>query len=140
VLTSGGRRIRGIAFVLVLGGLLAGTAWGQDDHFPFGPFRMYSTSTKDEVTVLTFRGTTEQGEKVRIHPQEFGLRRAELDGQVRRLETEPGLIYHIVESYESFNPQGHELRELRVVYEIHPLDEQGRPVGLHTETVATWER
>ena len=44
-LTTRGRvtRLGATALGLVL--LLAGTIWGSDDDFPFGPFRMYSTSS-----------------------------------------------------------------------------------------------
>lgn len=44
-LSPWGRLVRLLVSVAYLSLLLAGTAFGDDDPFPFGPFRMYSTST-----------------------------------------------------------------------------------------------
>ena len=52
-LSRAGRTTRTAAFAVGLALLLAGTAWGQDDHFPFGPFRMYSTADDPDGAVLS---------------------------------------------------------------------------------------
>ncbi len=44
-LLPGGRAVRTVATLAVAVLLTAGTVWGNDDEFPFGPFRMFSTST-----------------------------------------------------------------------------------------------
>ena len=41
-LTATGRLVRVLATVVASTLLLAGTIWGTDDHFPFGPFSMYA--------------------------------------------------------------------------------------------------
>ena len=41
--------------IVVLGLLLAGTVWGDDDAFPFGPFRMYSTRNDPNAPVISTR-------------------------------------------------------------------------------------
>jgi hypothetical protein len=129
-----------VATAIIGGGLLVGTAWGTDDHFPFGPFRMYSISTRDRVTILKFRGVTEAGSRIEIPSVRFGMRRAELDGQRGRMEVDPSLdlMPYIAESYRRFNPNGPELRRLEMYQEIVLLDDSGRPVSTSEETVAEW--
>lgn len=138
MLTRAQRHLRLTATALVGFGLLAGTFFGNDDNFPFGPFRMYSTSTRDQIAVLVFEGVTVDGQRIDIPSARFGLRRAELDGQRRLLEEDPTLMAHIAESYERFNPDGPHLQALAMVQEIHLLDDSGRPVTSEREVVAVW--
>src|SRR5918993_875082 len=42
VLSPVGRMVRVVVTVIAGALLLAGTVWGTDDHFPFGPFSMYA--------------------------------------------------------------------------------------------------
>ena len=50
-LSTRGRAVRVAATAVAALLLLLGTVWGQDDDFPFGPFRMYSTAPEpDEPT------------------------------------------------------------------------------------------
>ena len=63
-----GRRLRGGATAAVLVLTLLGTAYGDDDHFPVGPFRMFSTKTSRDgaVKVSLIRGVTVDGAEVRL--------------------------------------------------------------------------
>ena len=49
--TVWGRQVRLVMTALVLVALLAGTVFGDDVHFPFGPFRMYSTTDRIDAPV-----------------------------------------------------------------------------------------
>jgi hypothetical protein len=139
MLTRRQRGLRVTLIVLVSAGLLWGTFGGDDEHFPFGPFRMYSTSTRGEITVLEFHGVTTAGTRLVIPAARFGLRRAELEGQRRRLDEHPELLDHIVESYEIFNPDAPRLEHLAVVHAVYRLD-SGRPVWTQDRVLATWTR
>ena len=88
-LNPAGRRSRLAAVVVVLALMLAGTVWGDDDAFPFGPFRMYSTRNDPNTPVISTRavGLTAAGEEVRLSGGQVGLRRAEFEGQINRLKT-----------------------------------------------------
>jgi hypothetical protein len=142
-LTRPGRRARVVATVVVLVLLLAGTIWGQDDHFPLGPFRMYSISNRSDgrVTSLQLQGRLGDGPREEIGFADFGLRRAEVQGQVARfyLGEWDRLLAHLAESYRRFHPRGPELRELHLVYEVHSL-RGGRPVDYNQRTLASWSR
>jgi hypothetical protein len=121
--------------------LVAGTFWGDDDHFPFGPFRMYSTTNKPSgrITAIAFRGTLETGEVISIRSGSFGLRPAEVDGQIVRFRSHPEDLAHLVESYERFNPEAPRLNRFEIVYGIHDL-ENGHDVGFSETVIAAWER
>ncbi|HET9442957.1 MAG TPA: hypothetical protein VFO65_06510, partial [Acidimicrobiales bacterium] len=53
-----GRRLAAAVVALAL--LLAGSTWGADDHFPFGPMKMYAYANKPNgvVTTAHLRGVT----------------------------------------------------------------------------------
>ena len=131
--------MRGVATVVVLVALLAGTAVGEDDHFPFGPFRMFSRTTKStgRVTAARIEAVTADGQVVTIGHDRFGLRRAEVEGQIPRFRRDPELLRHLAVAYDEFNPDGIELVELRVVNDISRLTD-GRVTSRETRVVAEW--
>lgn len=141
MLSSSGKWIRGLIGAGVLAALLAGSVWGNDDHFPFGPFRMYSTTTKlsGRVTSPKLDVTTAAGDRLRLTTRDFGLRPAELLGQIDRFVGDPALLRLLAEAYERSHPEADPLVEIRLVYLVRRL-EGGRPVSAHTELLARWKR
>ena len=140
-LTSTGRRVRGFLTAAFLTLLVVGTFWGQDDHFPFGPFRMYSTTNDANGTVKVMRlaGITEDGDKVTVSTNSLGLRPAEVEGQALRFTEDPELVRHLVEAYENFHPEAPLLDELSIMIGEYRLEDR-RPVGYAEEAIATWKR
>jgi hypothetical protein len=142
-MTPAGRRARTLATGIIILLLLAGSIWGQDDHFPLGPFRMYSVSNRldGRVTSLQLQGRLGGGPRREIEFGQFGLRRAEVQGQVARfyLGDWDSLLAHLARSYDRFHPRGPVLDELHLVYEVDTL-EGGRPVAYEQRTLASWER
>jgi hypothetical protein len=139
-LSGGGRRGRGLATVAVIVALLAGTFVGQDDHFPFGPFRMYSTTNKldGRVNSAVLEGISTTGERFEIEFNWLGLRRAEIEGQIPIIERDPSHLRHVAEAYERFHPEGPDLSRIELKYEISRLRD-GVPVSMEEETLAVWE-
>jgi hypothetical protein len=131
-----GRAARLAATAVVLLLLLAGTVWGDDDAFPFGPFRMYSTRADPNQPVVSTRvvGLTEAGEEVRLSGGEVGLRRAEFEGQVPRIEEHPELLGLLAEAYAEHHPSAPELVEVQVIQRWYVLDD-GAPTGDYTDRV-----
>ena len=78
-----GRRVRVVATLITGVLLLAGTLWGTDDDFPFGPFRMYSTAPDPNGAARDTRveGVDADGRTVAITEGNSGIRRAEIEGQ-----------------------------------------------------------
>jgi hypothetical protein len=131
-------RLSAVAVVLVL--LLTGTLFGDDDEFPFGPFRMYSTTNRldGRVTATRVEATTVHGDEVRFGAAQYGMRRAELEGQVPRIEREPELLGVLAATYRDLNPGTPEFSEVRVVRDVWKL-ENGQASGSSTEeVVVTW--
>ncbi len=122
MLTSRQRIVRSVAVVCVTAGLLAGTFWGNDEHFPLGPFRMYSVtnSLDGEIRAIYLEGVSSRGTEFRVDFGDLGLRRAEVEGQ---LERDPAAVVlpHLVASFDRRNPSVGPLRELRLVEQIHEL-------------------
>ena len=142
MLTTAGRRIRGAFTAAVLAALLAGAAWGYDDNFPFGPFRMFSYANKLDGRVASAKveGTTTSGRVITISAGELAFRRAEIEGQVQRFVADPDLLHLFAETYEELNPEAETLASIRLFYAIDHLVD-GRKVGDNEqETLAVWER
>ena len=141
VLTARDRAVRLVLTGLVLAALLAGTAWGDDDHFPFGPFRMYSTTNELNGTVnaIGFRAVNADGESLQPRAQDFGMRPAEINGQVSRFRSDPSLLAHLASAYSRLHPDAAPLVEIQLRYGLHQLRD-GRPVSYTEQEVATWRR
>ena len=133
------RAVRLAATFVVLVALLAGSLWGDDDHFPLGPFRMYSMSNKvdGEIATVTFVATTGSGRTLEIKPERFGLRPAEIEGHLPRLVEDPGALEGLVDSYRRLNDDGDDIVVLRLIHEVHLL-ENGRPVDMERRVLASW--
>jgi hypothetical protein len=113
--------------------LFAGSAWGEDDHFPFGPFKMYARATKPDgrVAITTMVAVDQAGRSRELLAEDVGLRRAELEGQVPRLRADPSLLAPLA-------PAG--TIELRLVSRGQRLRD-GRPIGPVTDRpLAVWRR
>lgn len=136
-----GRALRLMGVIVVVAALVAGTFWGADDHFPVGPFRMYSVTNKvdGEIATVTFSATTSRGERLALRPESFGLRPAEVEGQLDRLLSDPRGLGGLIQAYERLHEGAEAIAELRLVEEAHRLEE-GRPVSTERRVLAQWER
>jgi hypothetical protein len=134
------RGLRLTATAVVMAGLLAGTAWGDDEHFPFGPFRMYSTRNDPNGTVMDvrLRATTSRGEEISLRTGAFGLRPAEVDGLINRFDDDSKLAAYLAEAYEDLNrrPRLDRLEVIRGIYRL----KDSRPVRYHEKTYGAWSR
>ena len=139
-LSVSARAVRLAVTVLVAGLLLAGTLWGQDDAFPFGPFRMYATTDRLDAPVRDTRleGVDAAASRVTLDERNTGVRRAEIEGQLDQIRADPGQLGAVAAAYARRQPRAPRLVEVSVVIRWHELS-HGRPTGqFHDETVATW--
>ncbi|MGW5667813.1 hypothetical protein [Micromonospora sp. NPDC003776] len=140
-LTTRGRAIRLGATVLGLALLLAGTVRGTDDDFPFGPFRMYSTSDPPDAPAPDTRveGVDRTGAVVPLDQDATGIRRAEIEGQQSRYVADPGRLRQVADAYAERHPDAPALAEVRIVIRWYDI-QGGRPTGRWTDrTVVTWQ-
>ena len=140
-LTGRGRAVR-IAVTAVCGALvLAGTLVGQDDAFPFGPFRMYSTTDDISAPVASTRveAVDTSGARFKLSDGMTGMRRAEIEGQLARFRADPALLGALAQAYDTRNPGRPPLARVEIVVRHFDLD-AGRPTGRYTDTVDTaWD-
>ncbi|WP_203779817.1 hypothetical protein [Paractinoplanes rishiriensis] len=137
-----GRWTRVVATVLCGGLLLAGTLYGQDDDFPFGPFRMYSTGPDPNGDARDTRveGTDDQGRTVPITEGNSGIRRAEIEGQQQAYVDTPSRLAEVAAAYQEHSPAAAPLRSVRIVIRWHGIEE-ARPTGtFRDQVIAEWTR
>ncbi|HEY0533329.1 MAG TPA: hypothetical protein VGD29_17205 [Actinoplanes sp.] len=139
-LTLRGRWIR-VGFSVAAAVLLVlGTFWGQDDDFPFGPFRMYSTAPgpNQAATDTRVEGVDVAGRVVELTENNSGIRRAEIEGQQAAYVADPARLREVVDAYAQRNPAAPALREVRLVVRSHGV-RHSRPTGTWTDRViADW--
>jgi len=140
VLTTRGRWIRVAITVVAAGLLLAGTLRGDDDQFPFGPFRMYASAVDADAPVEDTRveATDAAGEVIVVTPANTGIRRAEFEGQLGRFREEPPLLWVVVDAYHRRNPDAPRLREVRIVVRWHEVRDFEVTGVWEDQVVATW--
>ena len=142
MLTATGRRLRLTVTGVVFGLLVTGTVIGQDDAFPFGPFRMYATRDDPDGLVVSTRveAVDATGRVLVVPDSATGLRRAEIEGQVGRFRADPDLLAQISLAHDRLHPDAPSYDEVRVVERRYRLHDS-RPTGEQTEqVVAQWHR
>lgn len=136
------RRARLGVTAVVAGLVLAGTFAGQDDDFPFGPFRMYATRDAPDGVVSGARveAVDANGRVLVVPDSATGLRRAEIEGQAGRLVADPALLGEVSRAHDRLHPSEPAYDVVRVVVSSTVLRDS-RPTGAtHERVVATWRR
>jgi hypothetical protein len=140
-MTRTGRLARLAATAVVGVLLLLGTLVGQDDDFPFGPFRMYATADKPggEVvsTAIEVRTATSEFRAAPLTPSTTGLRRAEVEGQLTRFTADPSLLRLIAVAHARRDPGAEPWTGVRIVQTRYQLRD-GEPVGQRQVVLAQW--
>ncbi len=134
--TTRGKVVR-LAVTAVVGGLLlTGTLVGQDDSFPFGPFRMYSTTDSLDAPVRSTRmeAVDSTGRRFALRGGHVGLRRAEIEGQLKRFQRDPDVLAGIAQAYRNRHPDGPAITRIEIITRHLELAD-GRPTGEHHDTV-----
>jgi hypothetical protein len=140
-LTPRGRAVRLGVTALGLALLLVGTVRGADDDFPFGPFRMYSTSDPPDAPAPDTRveGVDRTGAVVELGQDATGIRRAEIEGQQGRYAADPTLLRQVADAYAERHPAAPALVQVRIVIRWYGIRD-GRPTGRWTdETAVRWQ-
>jgi hypothetical protein len=141
-LTTRGRWTRLAATLVAAALLLAGSIWGQDDDFPFGPFRMYASVADLDAPAADTRveALDASGATVRLTETNTGIRRAEIEGQMGRFREHPRLLKVVADAYVRKNPRAPAVGEVRIVIRWHQVRD-GLPTGAwRDEVVTTWTR
>ncbi len=132
------------ALLLGLAGLfVAGSTVGDDPWWPFGPWRMYSTSQaptgsvwSTSIEVLTVGDTTWR--PAPLSPGNVGLNRAEVEGRIPQVVADPAMLGTLAESHSRLRPSSAAWVGVRVVrHHIGLVD--GKVTGDdRAEVLAEW--
>ncbi|MQM26835.1 hypothetical protein [Glycomyces albidus] len=139
-LSRTGKAVRVAAAVAMVLALMATSVWGEDDYFPFAPFKMYSRATDPDGWVKSTGVILidAEGERIAISDYDTGFRRAELEGQLPRFREDPGLLAYIAEAYEAAHPGEPEIVAAEIIVKRYELVDGARTGEETEETVAVW--
>jgi hypothetical protein len=146
------RNVFAIFFIM---GLSLGSFFWADDAWPFAPMRQFAWSPKDYVWSLALDAELADGTTVRIPYERFHLRRAEAEGQLNRLRSNPRMLRDLMVDYNAEVPAPRRIvsltavkrktpvvdgRPVRTGAEVTSRDSRGPPAGLVTtlEVIAKW--
>lgn len=141
-LSRGGRSWRLVVVAVGLGLLLYGSAWGDDDLFPFGPMSQYSfrIDPDGEVRALWVEADLADGSHRRLdisNADDIGVARAELEGQLHLIIAEPERLARLAEAWRRLHPDRPELRRITVGQDVVELSD-GREGGRRSDVFTTW--
>lgn len=122
--------------------LLVGSAVGSDDHFPFGPFRMFANATKPTgaVSVPVLTATLADQREVPLTAGLIGLRRAELEGRLQRFIDDPAGLAVFADAWSRAHPDQPAVTAVRLQRRRQAIVDR-RPVGEPTvHDLAAWSR
>jgi hypothetical protein len=141
-LTVRGRVARIAVTLAVTALMLAGSIWGSDDHFPFGPQLQFANADNpnEPVAVLRVEAVDVTGQRFELNERNAGIRRAEIEDQVNRFEAEPALLTAVGDAYAARQPRAPQLAEIDLIERRHELRD-GTATGRYTDvTLAAWRR
>lgn len=123
--------------------LFYGSAWGQDDLFPFGPMNQYSfrTDPNGEIRALWLDADTAAGTHLRLDissSADVGIARAEIEGQLDRIIADPSRLQELAQAYAQLHPGRPRLTRLTVGQDVTLL-RHGRPHGSRTDVFTHWD-
>jgi hypothetical protein len=135
VLQARPRRFRLTAVAATLTLVLAGSLWGGDTDFPFGPFRMYSTRDDPNgvVSELRVQVVIRSGAVVDVTNASGAPRRAELEGRIAEITSHPSILVKLVPLYTRHVAAA---AQLRLVWEHHQL-EGGRSQPAYDDVICS---
>jgi hypothetical protein len=139
-LSPGGRRSRVLVTLVAVVLLLAGTVWGSDDDFPFGPFRMFAgvNGANEDAPDPRVEGLDATGAMVALTERTTGIRRAEVEALQQQYVADPQLLRDVAEAYSRRNPGAPRVVEVRLVMRWHEI-RTSRPTGrFRDEVLAVW--
>jgi hypothetical protein len=140
---AAGRTWRGV-LLLGLGVLfVSGSVVGDDPWWPFGPWRMYSTSQAPTGSVWATGIEVRTGDDptwrpAPLSPANVGLNRAEVEGRIPQILGDPALLGTLAASHDRLRPDAEPWVGVRVVrHHIGILD--GQLTGdERVEVLAEW--
>jgi len=123
------------------GALLYGSAYGEDDLWPFGPMVQFAfrTDPDGEIRSTFIDADTMDGRRTRVDLSSggVGVGRAEVEGQLTKIVAEPFRLQDIATAQRRLHPDQPQFAVLYLRQDVIDLQD-GRKAAERTETLATW--
>lgn len=138
---------RAVLAAVLAGLFLAGAVVGDDHWWPFGPWRMFSTSTPPSgavvymsIEVRTAGDPPGTWRPAPITLQTVGLNRAEVEGRIPQITSDPAMLGTLATSHSRLRPDEPAWTGVRVVRNEAVIVDR-KPTGeVRQIVVATWEQ
>ena len=137
------RAWRAVLLLVVAALFVGGTAIGNDDWWPFGPWRMFATATAPSGSVYSLAIEVQIGndpvwQPADLTPTSVGLNRAEVEGRVPQMTADPAMLGTLARTHARLRPDAPPWRAVRVVRN-EVLLSHGAPTGqVRSSTVVSW--
>ena len=137
------RTWRVVALAALTALFVAGSVVGQDDWWPFSPWRMFSTSQAPTGTVIAMglevrTATDPTWVTAPVTPETVGLNRAEVEGRSGRIAADPALLATLAASHARLRPLAPRWTVVRLVRRETVVVDR-RPTGeVRTTEIARW--
>ena len=125
--------------------LFAGGTWvGNDDWWPFGPWRMFATSTAPTGGIAVLAIESRSGAGASWPPasrnlSSVGLNRAEVEGRVPQMLGDPSMLGTLAATHSRLRPHDPRWTGVRVVRVVTVIVDR-RPTGEQRRSVlAEWD-
>ncbi|WP_285598623.1 hypothetical protein [Kineosporia sp. NBRC 101731] len=122
---------------------LAGTFHGSDLWWPFGPWRMYATSTAPSgpvgsTLIQVKEAGDDQWRPASLNPDTVGLNRAEIEGRMPLIQSDPSMLGTLLDSHARLLPDAPRWQAIRVVRSDILLENGVRTGEVRESTLAVW--
>lgn len=132
------------ATVTVLAALFVlGSVVGQDDWWPFSPWRMFSTSTPPSGAVVAMALEVQTADDpawrpTGLTPSNVALNRAEVEGRIPQITADPTMLGTLAASHARLHPDDAPWTAVRLVRRETVIVDRVPTGEIRTSQVAAW--
>jgi hypothetical protein len=119
--------------------LVYGTVAGQDDIWPFGPFKMYAGyfPPNGVITSTAVMGEHANGTVGFVTQTDTGIPRGDIEGELSQYEANPSRLGDLAAAFHSRFPTASPFVEMRLVQKRWQLHDR-QVVGTTVVTLVEW--
>jgi hypothetical protein len=121
---------------------VAGSLKGNDTAWPFGPWRMFATSqaTTGAVWAFEIQAETAAGQwfNAPLSPSNVGLNRAEIEGRIPQITSDPAMLGTLAVSHSRLKPHEPAWVGVRVIRNATVIVNRVPTGAVDTTVIATW--
>lgn len=126
---------RNVAAVALIAGLFAGTFGWQSDHtWPLAQMRMFPGGSESAIAITIIEAELRTGLTREMNPFDFHLKRAEIEGQMKRVRANPEMLGDLADAYNRTARRDREIVSLALIRR-ETVHEDGKTRRIERELV-----